>query len=76
MWRAAARALTERHGHPAVWVVDQATHKVSLRQVEVARFDQSSVLISRGVTDGDVVVTAGAQALHPDQQVRLLEPRP
>jgi membrane fusion protein, multidrug efflux system len=29
-------------------------------------------VISQGLTPGDVVVTAGVQALHPGQKVRLL----
>jgi multidrug efflux pump subunit AcrA (membrane-fusion protein) len=69
-----ASALTEAHGRPAVWVVNPATHKVALREVRVARYDQSSVLISHGLTNGDMVVTAGVQALYPDQQVRVLDP--
>ncbi len=71
-----ASALTEVHGSPAVWIVDRMTHKVALREVQVARYDQGSILISRGLTNGDIVVTAGVQALHPDQQVRLLDPVP
>ena len=30
------------------------------------------VSVSDGLNPGDVVVTAGVQALHPGQQVRLL----
>jgi RND family efflux transporter MFP subunit len=71
-----ASALTEATGQPAVWVVDRTTHRVALRQVKVVRYDQNSVLISHGLENGDMVVTAGVQALHPDQQVRLLEMGP
>ena len=34
--------------------------------------DPMSVVISQGLEAGDVVVTAGVQALHPGQTVRLL----
>jgi RND family efflux transporter MFP subunit len=67
-----ASALTETRGQPAVWIVNPATRKVALRQVRVERYDQNSVLISRGLEDRDIIVTAGVQALHPDQQVVLL----
>jgi hypothetical protein len=30
--------------------------------------------VAHGLGPGDVVVTAGVQALHPDQSVRLLGP--
>lgn len=67
-----ATALTEANGHPAVWVVDPATQTVSLRNVDVVRYDPASVTISQGIEAGDVVVTAGVQALRPGQKVRLL----
>jgi RND family efflux transporter MFP subunit len=69
----AASALTKSGGRPAVWVVDPASLTVSLRPVETTTFGPSSVAISDGIAAGDIVVTAGVQALHPGQKVRLLE---
>jgi hypothetical protein len=42
----------------------------------VLRFDPASVAISEGLDTGEVVVTAGVQALHPGQKVRLLGSEP
>jgi RND family efflux transporter MFP subunit len=70
-----ASALTRSEQQPAVWVVDPANQTVSLRPVEVKRFGEYLVAIADGLKAGDVVVTAGVQALHPGQQVRLLEPQ-
>jgi RND family efflux transporter MFP subunit len=67
-----AGALTEGDGHPAIWVVDRQTATVSLRSVDVMRYDPASVVISRGLEKGDVVVIAGVQMLRPGQKVRLL----
>ncbi len=67
-----ATALTKINQQPAVWIVDPATQTVSLRNVEVTRFDPASVAISQGLDSGEVVVTAGVQALHPGQKIRLL----
>jgi len=67
-----ASALTSIDRHPAVWVVDPASLTVSLRNIEVQRFDPASAVVSQGLEPGDVVVTAGDQALHPGQKVRLL----
>ncbi|NJL08967.1 MAG: efflux transporter periplasmic adaptor subunit, partial [Methylacidiphilales bacterium] len=61
---------------PAVWVVDPASRTVTLRNVEVLRFDPASVVVSGGLDTGEVVVTAGVQALHPGQKVRLLGGEP
>jgi RND family efflux transporter MFP subunit len=66
-------ALTQSEGKPAVWVVDSTKKTVSLRPVTVGHYDTSSVVVSDGLQDGDVVVTAGVQALRPGQEVRLLE---
>jgi RND family efflux transporter MFP subunit len=67
-----ASALTETGGRPAVWVVNQQNHTVSLRNVEVVRYDPATVVISQGLETGEVVVTAGVQTLRPGQKVRLL----
>ena len=67
-----ASALTAVDNRPAVWVVDPAKLTVALKPVEVLRFDPGSVVISGGLDEGELVVTAGVQALHPGQKVRLL----
>jgi membrane fusion protein, multidrug efflux system len=71
-----ASALTRVEGQPAVWVVDPATATVALRNIEVARHDPTGVLVAQGLESGDIVVTAGVQALRPGQQVRLLGASP
>jgi len=67
-----ASALTAADGHPAVWVVDPQSQTVSLRSVDVSRYDPAAVVISRGLETGEVVVTAGVQVLRPGQKVRIL----
>jgi RND family efflux transporter MFP subunit len=67
-----ATALTEANGRPAVWVVDPKSQTVSLRNVEIQRFDPASIVISQGLETGESVVTAGVQTLHPGQKVRIL----
>ena len=66
-----ASALTEANGRPAVWVVDPQSQTVSLRNVDVLRYDPATVVISQGLETGEVVVTAGVQTLRPGQKVRL-----
>jgi RND family efflux transporter MFP subunit len=69
-----ASALTQLNSQPAVWIVDPAKLTVSLRNIEVQRFDPATVVVAHGLETGDIVVTAGVQALHPGQTVRLLGP--
>ena len=67
-----ATALTKANSQPAVWIVDPANRTVSIRNVDVLRYDPARVAVSGGLMTGDVIVTAGVQALHPGQKVRLL----
>jgi membrane fusion protein, multidrug efflux system len=67
-----ATALTRIDRQPAVWIVDPATNIVSARNVDILRYDQAQVIISQGLDPGEIIVTAGVQALHPGQKVRLL----
>jgi len=67
-------ALIQIDGKPAVWVVDPATSAVVAQPVNVVRYDSASVIISSGLKDGDVIVTAGVHALRPGQQVKLSPP--
>lgn len=70
-----ASSLARTNDRPSVWVVDQSTDTVSLRNVEVARFDPATVAIAEGLDSGEVIVTAGVQALHPGQKIRILGAR-
>jgi membrane fusion protein, multidrug efflux system len=67
-----ATALTRINQQPAVWIVDPDQRTVSMRNVDVLRFEQAKVVVSRGLDTGEIVVTAGVQALHPGQKIRLL----
>jgi RND family efflux transporter MFP subunit len=67
-----ATALTRSNQQPAVWIVDPSNLTVSIRNVDVLRFEQERVVVSQGLDTGEIIVTAGVQALHPGQKVRLL----
>ena len=68
-----ATALVRTDGKSAVWVVDPKAGTVSLRSITVGASDAATVQVASGLNAGDVVVTAGVQALRPGQKVRLLE---
>lgn len=71
-----AQSLTRFNRQPAVWIVDPASQSVSIRNVDVLRYDRAKVALAGGLETGDVVVTAGVQALHPGQKVRILGSAP
>ena len=74
-----ARHLLELLQHdrfPAVWILDPKTETVAARNIEVGTQNSARVAVLTGLNPGDVVVTAGVQALRPGQKVRLLETKP
>jgi membrane fusion protein, multidrug efflux system len=71
-----ASALTRSNQQPAVWVVDPAAFTVSMRPIEIKRHGEYLVAVASGLGTGDIVVTAGVQALHEGQKVRLIGSQP
>lgn len=65
-------ALFDKDGKPAVWVV-AADHTVQLKPITVARYQDNSVVVGSGLTQGEIVVTAGVHKLVPGERVRLAE---
>lgn len=65
-------ALHSRDGQPRVWRIG-TDDRVELVAVETAGFLDESVRVVGGLTEGDRIVTAGANLLVHGQQVRLLE---
>jgi multidrug efflux pump subunit AcrA (membrane-fusion protein) len=53
--------------------VDTAAGTVSLRNITVQSSSATTVQVASGLNPGDMVVTAGVQALRPGQKVRPLE---
>ncbi|RFD20962.1 efflux RND transporter periplasmic adaptor subunit [Komagataeibacter melaceti] len=66
-------ALSAQDGRPAVWIVAPDTLRVSQRPVTIARYGTDDVVIASGLNPGDRVVTAGVQALYPQEKVSLLD---
>jgi len=66
-------ALYQRDGKPAVWIFDPTTQKVSLRPVEIGPYREDGVVIRKGLSVGDFVVTAGVHKLTAGQTVRPYE---
>jgi RND family efflux transporter MFP subunit len=70
-----ASALSSDRGQPAVWVVDPATRRVELRRVDIERYESDALVIRDGLKPGEMVVTAGAQMLRPQQPVAVEAPQ-
>ena len=66
-----AQALTRNKQHPAVFVVDQQTKTLHLRDVEIASYTTSDVMVKQGLHPGDLVVTAGVSQLRDGEKVLL-----
>jgi multidrug efflux pump subunit AcrA (membrane-fusion protein) len=68
-------AVDRSNRQASVWIFDPKTGTVAARNIEIRSSDPVRVEVASGLNPGDVVVTAGIQALRPGQKVRLLEPK-
>ncbi|KDE20584.1 multidrug transporter [Acetobacter aceti 1023] len=66
-------ALTAQNGKTAVWIVNPETMTVTLRPVDVSHYAANDVTVASGLQAGERVVTAGVQALYPNQKIALLD---
>ena len=66
-------ALHEKDGKPALWVVDPATSKVSLRPVTVGAYGESEVPVLSGLAPGEWVVAAGVHLLLEGQRIKPID---
>ena len=66
-------AVDRSNGRASVWIVDPKSGAVAARNIEIRSSDPARVEVASGLNPGDVVVTAGVQALRPGQIVRMLE---
>jgi membrane fusion protein, multidrug efflux system len=66
-------ALFSEKGKPAVWIVEPQAMTVSLRRIEIESYRTGEAVVSGGLQQGDVVVTAGAQFLRPSQKIAFSE---
>ncbi|MCF3642477.1 efflux RND transporter periplasmic adaptor subunit [Rhizobium sp. TRM95111] len=62
-------AMASDDGQPAVWQVDPATSRVSLKAIAVDDFETGSFTVRTGVSPGDIVVSNGTKFLRTDQGV-------
>lgn len=64
-----ASALTRKEQKPAVFVVDTDKTRLRLTPVDIAAYMTDSVLIRKGLTAGEQVVTAGVSQLRDGENV-------
>lgn len=74
MIRVPLTALFQEKGVTAVWVVDNGA--VKQMPVQVAGQTGNDILLARGVSPGQTIVTAGVNQLKPGQKVTILGGEP
>ncbi|MBC7793680.1 MAG: efflux RND transporter periplasmic adaptor subunit [Clostridia bacterium] len=65
----AACIASDTEGNPAVWVIDRQSKRVELRRVDLASYNSQTIIIAKGVRDGELIVARGATRLRPMQPV-------
>lgn len=64
-------AVFTKNGTSNVWLLDQASKTVALREVQLVKDDGGKLYVTGGIAAGDRVVTAGVHHLKDGQKVRL-----
>jgi multidrug efflux pump subunit AcrA (membrane-fusion protein) len=57
---------------PYVWVIDEATQKVTQRNVTLGELTALGIRVTSGLKPGEWIATAGVHTLREGQQVRIL----
>lgn len=68
-----ASALINANGQPAVFIFDKATGKLKYRSVRIERFDDTTLLVAEGLSEGELVATAGVSKLRDGEVVTIDE---
>ncbi len=68
-----AAALFDQGGQAAVWIVDPRRSEVSLKRISIDHYETDRIVVAAGLTDGEIVVTAGVHQLRENQKVRIQE---
>lgn len=67
-----ASAILEGHGTKAsIFVVDPANSRVQLRRISVGKLQGEHILVTEGLTESEIVVTAGAAYLRDGARVSV-----
>lgn len=67
-----ARALAEKNGEAAVWVITASGTSAELRPIGIAAFTTIGIVIESGIADGDRVVIDGGKLLRPGAAVEIV----
>jgi multidrug efflux pump subunit AcrA (membrane-fusion protein) len=60
---------------PYVWVIDEATQKVTRRNVTLGKLTALGLRVTSGLKPREWIATAGVYTLREGQQVRILHER-
>lgn len=66
-------AMTSLNGAPAVWILNKETRTVTIRRVEVERYEVGVTLVRSGIETGEIIITDGARFLRDGIEVLVLE---
>ncbi|MBV8210384.1 MAG: efflux RND transporter periplasmic adaptor subunit [Burkholderiaceae bacterium] len=67
-------SIFHRGKDPAVWVVRPQDSTLELRPVTIARYGDRDVVITAGLKDGEVVLSAGAHTVYEGERVSITKP--
>lgn len=68
--RIPVEALFHKAEKPAVWVIQPGSSRLQLREVGIASYQASQIIVNRGLRAGEWVVAAGVHNVHEGEKVK------
>ena len=56
-----------------VWSIDEGSGVVTKKEVEIDRFSPAGLIVTKGISPGEWIATAGVHSLRDGQKVRILD---
>jgi RND family efflux transporter MFP subunit len=68
-------AVFESNSIPHVWIYDSGTHTVSAKGIKIQKMRRNGqAIVSEGLSEGEIVVSAGVHSLKEGERVNVLPP--
>jgi len=68
-------AMFENGGESSAWIYNTDNETVSVRKIKPVEIrTDGRVIVSDGLSEGEIIVTAGVHSLHEGEKVRILKP--
>ena len=63
--------IQDKDKNTYVYTVDKTSHRVTKQPVKIGLFSNNELIVTNGLSEGDLIVVAGQQKLHDQSTVTI-----